>query len=235
MPRIAIVLRGLGFRKGGYGSRSIGSQDSYQEQMDACRSHIALCRAIEAKGYKVDILLDTYSTQYNQEVIEIYQPYITQYKFHKQTLPHQQHMIHDCVSMFQGCHGLYDCVLFLRFDILLKSEFINVYNPSIDKVMFLCICWWKDRKTHLGNPRNVDAIHHIPRRLYPVLATFANIFCEHNFLDHIPLKLGEDYDVMTKKYYDANSESDLNPYFKIVGRPESTIWHSPDKLFPEDY
>ncbi len=235
MPRLALILRGLGFRQGGYGSRTHGSTDSYQEQIAACKSHVELCQKIEQQGYRVDIFLDTYSTKYNTELLELYKPYITQYRFHQTPMPHQQHMIHDCVSLFNNSHALYDRFLLLRFDVLVKPEFIQAYDPSMDKVVFLCICWWKDRKTESGKPRINDTIHHIPQRLFPILSIFGSVFCEHHFLHHIPLEYGKDYDLLTKAYYDSNTEHDKNPYCRIVGRPESEIWHSPQKQFPEDF
>jgi len=76
------VIIGECFRKGNQGTRTKGSPDSYFDQKKAIESHIFLINFLEKKyKIKIDIVLNSYSTIYNDEIINWYKNNIIKYNF----------------------------------------------------------------------------------------------------------------------------------------------------------
>ena len=44
-----------------------------------------------------------------------------------------------------------------------------------------------------------------------------------------------DYDFITSEFVDSDSEKDYNHYYRIIGRNESTVFHSHGKSWPADF
>jgi hypothetical protein len=233
-PRpFALLLRGEAFRKGGQGTRAIGAEDAYDEQMAASKTHMDLVRAIEARGFSVEVFIDTYSTQYDNQLKAAYGAHLKDARFHKTRLGTQTMLLKDGVEMVSGSPTL----LILRLDMYLKPEFMELYDPSAPTIQFFSICAHGWHKTPKGNPRINDTVFHFPSKdigRTAMLYSDLNLIGWHDLLDNEPLKYGTDYSLMTTRYYDSDSGKDWNPYYRIVGRQESTEWRSEGKEFPGD-
>lgn len=232
---IAIILRGESFRVGSMYNRNIGTDESYEEQMSASTTHNTLAEKIESLGYNVDIYIDTYSTKYDNDLLSIYASRVKGYKFHKSHLESQAALLKDSIELLEESLNNYDAILIVRLDLFLKDKYINDYNPDIKTIQFFSITWYNSYKTPNGNPRINDTIFHYPKQYYDRLQYLYTIDNLHNLLDIDPAIYDIDYTLLTTKYYDSDSEKDFNPYYKMVGRKENTVWHSEGKEFPRDF
>jgi hypothetical protein len=233
-PRpFALLLRGEAFRKGGQGTRAIGIEDVYDDQIAACKTHMDLVRAIEARGFTVEVYVDTYSSQYDNQLKAVYGSHLKDARFHTTRLGTQTMLLKDGVEMVSGDQTL----LILRLDMFLKPAFMELYDPSAPLIQFFSICAHGWHKTQQGNPRINDTVFHFPSTdIKRAAILYSNLAANgwHDLLDYEPLEYGKDYTLMTNQYYDSDSEKDRNPYYRIVGRQESPIWRSEGKEFPGD-
>lgn len=236
----ALIIRGEAFRKGNQNNRDDGKAESYDEQKEACATHMALVRRIESLGYKVDIYIDSYHTQYDNELLEWYGSNVKDSRFHTTKFASQRMLIKDSLDMLKDSLDTYDALMILRTDLFLKERFINEYNPDTQTVQFPFIMWTLNIRTPDGNPMVTDTIFHFPRAHYDKLyglyegKSWGNT--NHAFLDVVPLEYEKDYSLMTKHFHDSDSAKDFNPYYRMIGRPESTKWHDGEaKEFPRDF
>jgi hypothetical protein len=238
---MAIILRGEGFRSGSQYSRNIGAEESYEEQKSACATHNKLAEKIESLGYNVDIYIDTYSTKYDNDLLSWYGSRVKGFKFHKIHLESQEALIKDSIDLLEHSLDTYDALLILRFDLFLKDQYINEYNPDVQTIQFLNIMWHFNNKTPKGNPRINDMIFHYPKKYYNNLyITYSgnseeNPMRMHNVLDFTDIVYGTDYTLLTQNFYDSDSQKDFNHYYRIVNRPENTVWHDEGKQYPKDF
>jgi hypothetical protein len=238
--RFALIIRGEAFRKGHQNNRNDGVSESYDEQKEACMTHKELVRSIESSGYNVDIFIDTYKTQYDKDLLEWYGTNVKDSRFHEKKFSSQRELIKDAVNMLKDTMHTYDAIMILRIDIFLKEKFINEYDPSTETVQFPFVLWTLNIRTPDGNPMLADTIFHFPKQHYDKLR---GLYEEkswgdsnHAFLDIIPLEHNVGYSLMTKYFHDSDSAKDFNPYYKMIGRPESDKWHDGEsKEFPRDF
>ena len=72
-----IVFLGGSFRLGGQGTMSIGSDESYDGQIKACKSHIYFIKdLIEQKQCRPSVYVSTYNTKFNDSLLNIYSDYL---------------------------------------------------------------------------------------------------------------------------------------------------------------
>lgn len=236
--RFALIIRGEAFRKGHQNNRDDGQAESYDEQKEACATHMALVRRIESLGYKVDIYIDSYHTQYNDTLLEWYGANVKDSQFHTTKFASQNMLIKDSLEMLKDELDSYDALLILRMDLFLKERFINEYNPDTRTVQFPFNTWTIMKRTPGGNPRVADTIFHFPKRHYNKLHGLyeGESSGNHAFLDTVPLQYEKEFSYMTKYFHDSDSAKDFNPYYRMIGRPESTKWHDGEaKEFPRDF
>ena len=68
-----IIFVGESFRLGTQGTRNIGSEQSYSEQINACNSHINFIQHIMQKFQlnSIALFLSSYNTQYDNDLLTI--------------------------------------------------------------------------------------------------------------------------------------------------------------------
>ena len=72
-----LLFLGESFRYGGQGSRYVGVPESYQGQIDACKTHINFIKySIEKYNIDIDVFISTYETQYTNDLLNIYNEHI---------------------------------------------------------------------------------------------------------------------------------------------------------------
>ena len=236
---LAIILRGESFRTGSQHSRNIGSDISYEQQKEACATHIKLAEKIESLGYNVDFYIDTYSTKYDNEMLGWYGSRVKAYKFHPTYLDSQQALLKDSIDLLKDSLNTYDALLIMRLDLFLKDQYINEYNPGVETIQFLFVLWHFNRKTPKGNP-NIDAsIFHYPKKYFKNLSVLAGLVNGkiqlHELLDYDNIVYNVDYTFLTDGFHDSDSEKDFNFYYKMANRPENPIWHDIGTKYPNDF
>ena len=237
---MAIILRGGSFRLGSERNRDVGSDRSYEEQKAACETHNKLADKIESLGYNVDIYIDTYTTKYDNELLSWYGERVKGSKFHKEHLPSQEALIKDSIDLLEDSIDYYEVLLILRLDLFLKDQYIDEYNPDVDKIQYISACCFST-KTPKGNPKINDVIFHFPKKYYTELYILyngdstKNGMRPHDMLDDSNIAYDVDYTFLTKTYYDADSQKDLNPYYRMTNRPENTVSRDLGREFPRDF
>ena len=238
--RFALIIRGEAFRKGGQGNRDDGKSDTYDEQKAACKTHMDLVNKIVATGFLVDVYIDTYSTEYDNDIRSWYGPNLKDARFHKTKFNSQRSLIKDGLEMINEKEA-YDALMIVRIDLYLKPAFIEKYDPTTSTVQFPFILWTLNSKTAKGNPMVSDTIFHFPKAHYDKLYGLysGNTWGDntnHAFLDHVPLEYGKEYSLLTTHFHDSDSAKDFNPFYKMVGRPENPVWYDGNqKEFPRDF
>lgn len=234
MPqRCVLVLRGESFRLGGHQSRVRGISVSIPEQLSAAKSHIRLCKRIQDLGYIPEVVLTTYTTEYDMTLAEIYHPYLYSCKFFETPPHHAFENIRDAIEIVDI--DRYDCVITMRVDIELKDEFIERF--AIDnKIVFVSVWCYSDRKTYVGNPRVNDVFMQFPKNYFNILqdAQRKPVSYYQNFFDYLPVHRGQ-YRMMTDQYYNSDTSKDRNPLYRIVNRPENESTLSAAYEFPKDF
>jgi len=233
MPICAFILRGESFRKGSQCTRSIGTPDSYDDQVLACTTQLQLIQLIESKGIEVHVYIYTYTTQYDSHLVAIFKNYIKQVIFLDSLLSSQSHLISFGLDQIEI--EKYDMVSILRIDLVLKYDFFKLFDPFSNKIVFPSVTWYKDRFTPKGNPRINDIFYFFPKSKYSILYQAKDkLEFYHTFIDNVDIQ-PDDYTFMTDLYIDSDSEKDFSILTRISNRPECTIFHSPDKKFKDDF
>ena len=234
--RLLLIIRGEVFRHGDAYSRKDGMGEAFKDQEAASKTHMDLVRKIESQGYTVDILLNTYHTDFDEKAKEFYGKNLKEAKFHTEKFENQLGMMKDCVDSYRAMNTDYDVILILRTDMFLKEQFINDYKADTPTVQFLGIIWTKTgfQRSPRGTLLINDVYFHFPKKFYDKLDKLYYLHeswtpTMHKFLEYAPLKFGTEYSLMSKHFYDSNTSEDMNPYYRFIGRPEATTWHDEGK------
>jgi hypothetical protein len=240
-----ILFMGESFRNGSHGTRTKGTIESYPAQIKACKSHIKFLEHLKTK-INVDVCISTYNTPFNNDLIEIYKPYLIKNIFYDEPIA----LTESCKKIIRSINtDKYDFIFYIRIDLDLKDYFIDTFNPYADKILFPFVCWYKDSKTRDGHPRIADTMMFIPRKYFKTIKDISltyhderevaikqGINLSFNYHDtwELLIKFGltyDDMDVMINGYYDSDPENDYNPFYSIANRPAVEFWDSPGKTF----
>ena len=212
------------FRKGKGGSRNIGSKESYNEQKQACESHVSLLNHLK-KEYDCDcdVMIATYDTPYTSNVKSWYPEHtivncLPSNKFNTSDARGNHHKWMREASLRE-----YDFVFKFRPDLFFKHEFIyKIFNPNFNKMYFYSICaaaknW---HLTYVKNPRVNDVMLFIPKHLHAYYLIIPHHFSIDELVHHKEL-YPQQVDFMVYTYHDSDTSKDLNSGYKIVNRPEA--------------
>jgi hypothetical protein len=230
-----ILFIGESFRYGNQHNRNRGIPESYYDQIRACNSHISFIEKIKEK-YKlnsVSTFISTYNTQYDTDLLKIYEKYSIGHKLYQDVIGYNN-IFHNSINEIKNKEQ-YDFILSIRIDIFLKDHFMEVFDPTINMILFPCITWLWDchvrNEPEKNNPRVVDTMLFIPKKYYSYIK---HIFLNHNNWDKLIKKTDltyDDLDVMINTYHDSDSYKDFNPLYYIVNRGETSHFHSEGYIF----
>lgn len=224
-----IILVGEAFRKGGQFSRIRGHSESYEDQLNACKSHIKLLQVIKDSHHfdKIDLIIESYTTSYDDFLKDLYKEYLINCTFHPDTIG-LNGLIKDSIKYIKLEE--YKFIFFLRIDLFLKDRFFEIFNPGWDTIKFPSICWKKD-SIYKNFPRNNDTMLFIPYQYFNRIQ-YIELSHESWFKLRMSRRFeAKDLNVMIDTYHDSDSSKDYNPLYRIVNRPESEIWHSEGHIF----
>ena len=235
MHTCAVILRGESFRFGRQDTRIRGIPYAVEDQMLACRSHLRICDRLKEMGVTPSLFLTTYTTPYNEQLLEVYEPYLVKHQILPAIGPIQHMNIKASVDLV-GDLSIFDYIIIIRVDVFFKDEFFEIFKLDENRILFVSVCWYKGCRTSRGFPRVNDTYYCFPKLLirYLFAAQGHSQSYGHECVEHLNLRQHE-YDFLTNIFLDSDSYKDKNPYYRIVNRPESEIFHSPGKIFPRDF
>ena len=230
------IFLGESFRLGGQHSRCIGTSESVSEQLKASTSHIELINYLENKyNILIHISLNSYSTQYDDELIEIYtqgpRNNLISATFHEKPPFGLNNLWIDALNDIE--YDNYISITYFRIDLLLHNTFFSLYNPFWDKIMFPSICFIPHH-VYNGDPRVSDVMLFVPAKYYNIIKNIK--LCHeswHILVTEFNLTY-EDLNTMLFTFHDSDTAKDYNPIYTIINRPNTTIWHTTDYLFDKN-
>jgi hypothetical protein len=237
MKKFVVFFIGASFRTGGQWSIIRGQPDSYNEQKEACNSHIDFLNFVKEKyQYEADIVVGTYDTPYTNELKEWYSTYTDAGIFNfYDDLVGLTSLFHRSFSSIEEKLEEYDFILYIRIDLILKEYFKRVFNPFDNQIKFTGVCFSRYHAEY-GSPRIVDMIMFYPKKYYDK-HILSIIPIGHETWWWIKNRSNNDLiemDLYTKTLHDSDSFKDWNPLYKIANRPENTVWKDAGLSFDKD-
>ena len=225
-----IILLGESFRLGCQGNRNRGTTESYNEQMKACKTHTDFIEHIITKFNmeSVSVYISSYTTQFDNDLLSNYNKYLIGNTLYPDVIGITS-LFHNSINKIQNIEK-YDFVLYIRIDLFLKEYFIEIFNPTINMILFPTICWARDCKTG-SHPRVNDMILFLPKKYYTYINKLQICHEGWNILINQTDLTYNDLDTMIHTYHDSDSFKDYNPLYYIVNRQESKDFHSEGHIF----
>jgi hypothetical protein len=225
-----ILFLGESFRLGCQGTRNRGSPESYDEQIKACKSHIDFIENTITKFNmnSMSVFISSYTTQFDNQLLSIYEKYCIGNDLYSDPIG-INNLFHNTINKITNIEN-YNFILFIRIDLFLKEHFINMFNPTINMILFPTICW-KQHSKWGNHPRVNDMLLFIPKKYYNYIKNIS--ICHetwYNLMNNTNLTY-DDMDTMIHTYHDSDSFKDYNPLYYIVNRKETTVFHSEGYIF----
>jgi hypothetical protein len=221
------IILGECFRSGNQYTRIRGLPESYDQQINACNSHIDFFKSIE-KSIKIDVFIGSYHTPYNSELFSIYKHYLIGNLMYDKVIG-LTNLFKNCIKKIHPNN--YDFIFYFRIDLCFKPEMINAFRPKRQMILFPCICFIPYHKTEDEHPRVNDTMMFIHKKYFKYLH---RMIISHDSWSHMINNMDltyEDLGVMIQTYHDSDSYKDLNPLYYIVNREECKTWKCYDKIF----
>lgn len=243
--RLLFLIAGGSFRKGSSQNRNYGVEDTevYNNQIKIAKRHMEFLNHIKHKyNIEIDIVLSTYSTSYDNDLISIYKNNIVgEYIY-----PFNNGMglkgIHNLFHLAYKNHlNNYNGIFFFRVDIFLKQKLFDIFNPFSKKILFPFIVSINNitsgKIDHInpdGHPVHSDMLLFVPEKYFRVInyinlghATWSELVggC-FGFVKHEnPILYYDDFDVMIDTHHDSDSGLDCNPLYYTINRGICEKWH----------
>ena len=222
-----LLLIGEAFREGLQTNRQRDTATSFQPQKMASESHVDFCDYIKKEhGIKMDIFINTYDTKYEKELKSWYPN--CKYKSNK-ALIGRKALVQNAINKIEKDH---DFIFLTRLDIFIKPYFYSVFNPKWKTIHFISQTFSIHPRCN-GMIETSPVVNEIfqfyPKKYYYVLNDYSengdawNHYYKTFSIPHSKM------DFMVDTRHDSDSYKDYNPYYRFVGRPESTVWHDRGK------
>jgi len=233
MTKGLIIFIGECFRTGGHGSRARDTPESINAQHAASLTHVKLINNIKEKyNMEIDVAINSYKTN-NQDLL------LNWYNNNNLTI-----IFSNFIDAMIGQEALinialhneklanitcYEFIFICRIDLFLKDLMFELFNPYSQKLTFPSVCWVKDCVCN-NMPRVNDTMLFIPKQMLNndfIVNKKVSFKHESWFIYVHDYKLNfYDLTVYLDTYHDSDSAKDFNPLYYMIGRQESSIWHS---------
>ena len=243
--KLLFLIAGGSFRKGSSRNRNYGVKNTevYNNQINIAKRHMEFLNHIKDKyNIGIDIVLSTYSTPYDNELISIYKNNIVGEYIYPYNNGSGLKGIHNLFHLAYKNHlNNYNGIFFFRVDIFLKQKLFDIFNPFSKKILFPFIVSINnltsgriDHKNPDGHPVHSDMLLFVPEKYFNVInyinlghATWSALVggCYGFFKHQHPILYYEDFDVMIDTHHDSDSELDWNPLYYTINRGISEKWH----------
>ena len=237
-----ICYYGGAFRDGGNLTTTQDTERGYDSQYYATQTHIKLTNMIKQKGYYVDTMINTYHSNFENELSKWYNPFNiilnTINKKSKSTDGRDKLIQSSIVNIKNLTTDNYDFILFIRIDLFLKPDFFKVLNIKSEKIEFLAHNFYQGHCgfTEQKDPEVVDLILFVPKKFFYILDYKFKL--NHDIWSYYKKEYkltNENMGFMSDLRFDSNTYLDYNPYYIISGRPENIVVHNYEKTNPEMY
>lgn len=237
------LARGLSFRYGDSASKDYGNSYAFPEQIRATYSQIHFVKHVRTKyNAKMDVVLDTASTQYDSALRAIFDRHLIRETFLEKPDPSEYDGYVRVLNSIEDIIDNYDFIVACRNDAMLKYSFFHKFSPYHDKVMYPNLCHYEGRKTAKGLPRVENSVYYFPKQYLRALLEFKNIGKEnyktHDILDNFTDKYPElkyDFYLPTYIHPDIKEAKQAHPLFKIVNRKNYENEVVCPYRYPEDF
>jgi len=235
-----LILYGESFREGKQFDRTRDTQSSFDNQMDACNSHIKFIKQMKEKyNIDIDVSISTYCSKYEKELKEKYDNYNLKYSCQTEMIDDVGLSIKNIATkgVDQINKNNYDFLLFTRNDICFKDEFINTFQPS---ETILCVSQhWTHHDCFKDNSVSYPVVNatilYVPKKYFFITK---DLRIDHDlwkyYIQNHNLK-NSDFGLMLNTYHDSDSYKDYNPLYYMVGREQTKNWYDKDKKNTNDW
>ena len=231
MNKGLIIFIGECFRIGGQDSRIRDTPDSIEKQKSASLTHVKFITRIKEKyNISIDIAINTYKTGNQQLLLSWYNNENILFSQFNEHLMGQQGLINNALDNKNlSSIGQYEFIFICRIDLFLKDLLFDLFDPYSQKLTFPSVCWLKGA-VYNNMPRVSDTMLFIPKNMLNrdfIINKNVSLYHDSWFIYVNNHKLNfNDLSVYLDTYHDSDSAKDFNPLYYIVGREESTVWHS---------
>lgn len=233
-PKALVIIAGESFRCGQSG-RVRDTDESFPPQMKASMSHNKLFDSLKNKhGIDCDIVLSSYATKYQSSLIEWYGSRLIAHSFRNQLVGLERLVIDALVEIDVKN---YEFIFVSRVDIEYKNYFIQIFDPSWNKIMFPSICWAFQGYMSTAPawvPRISDTMEFVPKRLMGVAKKAFHLRHEAWHQYRIDGLQESDIGFMLNTFHDSDSAKDYNPLYRMASRRDSKKFHSPNLMVGKD-
>ena len=236
-----ILFRGLTFRGFGKSRDFDYSPESCNNQFLATSSHVKLVKFLKNQGHDIHVAFDTIIGEKTNELMDLFEGNIKFFSLKNVIDLDMQFSFYRSIRSLEPVffYEDYDFFLVIRNDLLIKDKFFELFDPSDDKLKFISVVWYKDRKTLKNNPRINDCLFYFPKKYFYLISEIPTPqgFDFHGILDFwLEINDNIEFDFYLDTYHDSNTELDYNPLYKLVNRPEALSQVSdPNLKYPDDF
>lgn len=225
--KILLIISGESFRDGGQNSRKKDTQASLETQLLATDSHIKFIENIQNKyDISFDIQIISYQSKFQDQLIKKYEKYNLTYNFYDTYFRDRTQLTNS--KKIDNLHQKYLGVLVIRPDMFLKDYFTSIFNPFVEKIHYISVCFLYHHICKNNIPRINDTSIYIPHKYFKNIYYDIGIKLYHeSIVDYLGHGLSlNDFDFWLHSLHDSDSAKDYNPVCYLVSRPRNKIWHS---------
>jgi len=208
---------GEAFRQGRH-TTIRGTPESYEGQKAASFSHVNFIEFLEKKhNIKIDVIINSYNTQYDSDLINWYNRNLLKYKLRKNLIGWFE-IYETGIDLIENTN--YDFIFVHRIDILFKSYLNKVFKIESQKVIYpTLVNGW-------GNIRPNDTMMFVPQKFFNLVFS-KKLKCNHYTLETMKRSfLAKNVDYFMKGVWNSDTSKQWNPLYRIVNRfePKSPSW-----------
>lgn len=225
------ILFGEAFRETKIASnkRVRDTPNSLFTQKLASESHNNLINSF--KNINIDVCINTYTTKYEDILLSQYKNIIFKNFVNYQYIDNND-ALNKTLKIIQKSINIenYEFTFICRLDILLKSNFIDIFDPSAKYITYPNVMSIANNK--FENFCISDLFFFCPKKYYFIL-NYEKILCHHCIqnLYNLDLHITKDIDFYSNELYIANTAQQKNPLYKISGRDEGCEYNENLKYF----
>ncbi len=228
------ILLGDCFREGKNASRHKDTQYGYDKQNEASISHNNLINKLNKSNYFVDIAINTYNTKYQTELISWYKNVVYQkftnedYGYFRNAVDKSLQNVINAINI-----SIYNFIFICRLDLLLKNKLVEIFNPKWSCIIYPFAVYMEKENNSLIFPFVTDTMCFIPSKYFEKLKSYTSYLLHHHcWKDLINNGLIlDDLDVMINTIHNPNTDTEINPLYKINCRQESNESFSKDIIY----
>jgi hypothetical protein len=169
MQKGLFILFGECFRDCNNNNKLRDTEFGYTSQKECTNSHLKLINTIKIKyDYDMDIAMNTYDTIYKNDLLNWYETNLVYSNFVNDNYSTTYGAFNNSANNIIKIVDInnYDFIFACRFDILLKDELINIFNPIVDKITYPNIEHIETVHLPFHYPHIVDLFCIIPKKYF---------------------------------------------------------------------